>query len=196
MLSVCTLVFAVAIILQGSVQTYWQLVLLRMLMAAGEAGCNPLATGIMSDVFPEKKRALVMAIFNWGIYGGYGIAFPVGRYITQLNIWDLVSSKTTGKVCRLHRLSRRSLLINNNHFFFQIKIALAYLLLWRWCIGYICCCFNRNHIERTRTKIDWRRFQSRQSQKSITFQSANAATHYSVGDRCINSSFRWNDFCL
>lgn len=44
----------------------------------------------MSDVFPEKKRALVMAIFNWGIYGGYGIAFPVGRYITKLNIWDLV----------------------------------------------------------------------------------------------------------
>lgn len=46
----------------------------------------------MSDVFPEKKRALVMAIFNWGIYGGYGIAFPVGRYITKLNIWDLVSN--------------------------------------------------------------------------------------------------------
>lgn len=91
MLSVCTLVFAVAIVLQGSVQTYWQLVLLRMLMAAGESGVNPLAMGIMSDVFPEEKRALVMAIFNWGIYGGYGIAFPVGRYITQLNIWDLVS---------------------------------------------------------------------------------------------------------
>ncbi|XP_031635813.1 uncharacterized protein LOC116348815 [Contarinia nasturtii] len=89
MLSVCTLVFAVAIILQGSVKNYWQLIVLRMIMAAGESGCNPLATGIMSDVFPEKKRALVMAIFNWGIYGGYGIAFPVGRYITKLNIWDL-----------------------------------------------------------------------------------------------------------
>lgn len=97
MLSVCTLVFAVAIILQGSVQTYWQLIVLRMLMAAGESGCNPLATGIMSDVFPEKKRALVMAIFNWGIYGGYGIAFPVGRYITQLNIWDLVSLPSSSK---------------------------------------------------------------------------------------------------
>lgn len=43
----------------------------------------------MSDIFPEKKRALVMAIFNWGIYGGYGIAFPVGRYITKLNIAEL-----------------------------------------------------------------------------------------------------------
>lgn len=51
----------------------------------------------MSDVFPEKKRALVMAIFNWGIYGGYGIAFPVGRYITKLNIWDLVRKKEKNK---------------------------------------------------------------------------------------------------
>lgn len=97
MLSVCVLVMAVAIFLQGSVRTFWQLVVLRMLMAAGESGCNPLATGIMSDVFPEKKRALVMAIFNWGIYGGYGIAFPVGRYITQLNIWDLVGFSTTAE---------------------------------------------------------------------------------------------------
>lgn len=71
MLSVCTVIFAVAIILQGSVETYWQLIVLRMIMAAGESGCNPLATGIMSDIFPEKKRALVMAIFNWGIYGMY-----------------------------------------------------------------------------------------------------------------------------
>ncbi|XP_037936155.1 putative metabolite transport protein HI_1104 [Teleopsis dalmanni] len=89
LLTVCTLVFAVAIILQGTVKEYWQLALLRMIMAAGESGCNPLATGIMSDIFPEHKRALVMAIFNWGIYGGYGIAFPVGRYITKLNFFDL-----------------------------------------------------------------------------------------------------------
>ncbi|CAG9805715.1 unnamed protein product [Chironomus riparius] len=89
MLYMCTLLFGVAIILQGSVQNYWQLILLRMVMAAGESGCNPLATGIMSDIFPENKRALVMAIFNWGVYGGYGIAFPVGRYLTKLNVWDL-----------------------------------------------------------------------------------------------------------
>ncbi|KAF2885090.1 hypothetical protein ILUMI_21093 [Ignelater luminosus] len=89
MLTVCTAVFAVAIILCGTVKEFWQLVLLRMIMAAGESGCNPLATGILTDIFPEKKRALVMSIFNWGIYGGYGIAFPVGRYIPPLNIGDL-----------------------------------------------------------------------------------------------------------
>ncbi|XP_017786759.1 PREDICTED: putative metabolite transport protein HI_1104 [Nicrophorus vespilloides] len=89
MLTICTVVFSIAMIVTGSVQEYWHLVILRMIMAAGESGCNPLATGILSDIFPEEKRALVMSIFNWGIYGGYGIAFPVGRYIPTLNIWDM-----------------------------------------------------------------------------------------------------------
>ncbi|XP_018570259.1 uncharacterized protein LOC108910200 [Anoplophora glabripennis] len=89
MLAVCTVIFGVAIILSGGVNEYWQLVLLRMIMAAGESACNPLATGILSDIFPEEKRALVMSVFNWGIYGGYGIAFPVGRYVPPLNAWGL-----------------------------------------------------------------------------------------------------------
>ncbi|XP_058799466.1 putative metabolite transport protein HI_1104 [Phymastichus coffea] len=89
MLAICTLIFSIAIILMGSVKEYWQLVLLRMLAAAGEAGCNPLSTGLLSDWFSEEKRGLVMSIFNWGIYGGYGIAFPVGRYVPEINAWDL-----------------------------------------------------------------------------------------------------------
>ncbi|XP_074029617.1 probable sulfoacetate transporter SauU [Leptinotarsa decemlineata] len=89
MLGICTVVFGVAIIISGGVTEYWQLVVLRMIMAAGESGCNPLATGILSDIFPEEKRALVMSVFNWGIYGGYGIAFPVGRYVPQMNSFDL-----------------------------------------------------------------------------------------------------------
>ncbi|XP_028026789.1 uncharacterized protein LOC114240448 [Bombyx mandarina] len=88
-LSICTLVFVVAILLMGTVTEYWHLVVLRMVMAAGESGCNPLATGILTDLFAEHQRALVLSIFNWGIYGGYGIAFPVGRYIPDLNIWGL-----------------------------------------------------------------------------------------------------------
>lgn len=39
---------------------------------------------------PQEKRGLVMSIFNWGIYAGIGISFPIGRYITEANFWDLV----------------------------------------------------------------------------------------------------------
>ncbi|KAJ8958537.1 hypothetical protein NQ318_002332 [Aromia moschata] len=98
MLAGCTVIFGIAIILSGTVKEYWQLVILRMVMAAGESACNPLATGILSDLFPEDKRALVMSIFNWGIYGGYvtfSIAglrkycLPRGSLRTPLNAWGL-----------------------------------------------------------------------------------------------------------
>ncbi|XP_046418082.1 putative metabolite transport protein HI_1104 isoform X1 [Neodiprion virginianus] len=89
MLAICTLIFSVAIILMGAVKEYWQLVLLRMVLAAGEAACNPMATGLLSDWFDEDQRGLVMSVFNWGIYGGYGIAFPIGRYVPEMNAWDL-----------------------------------------------------------------------------------------------------------
>ena len=89
LLAICTIIFGVAIFFSGAVTKYWHLVILRMIMAAGESACNPMATGILSDIFPEEKRGLVMSIFNWGIYGGYGIAFPVGRYTPGLDIWGL-----------------------------------------------------------------------------------------------------------
>jgi hypothetical protein len=54
-----------------------------------------MSTGILSDLFTEDKRGLVMSIFNWGIYGGYGIAFPVGRYVPLMNTWNLVSAGST-----------------------------------------------------------------------------------------------------
>lgn len=50
-----------------------------------------MATGLLSDWFDEDQRGLVMSVFNWGIYGGYGIAFPIGRYVPEINAWDLVS---------------------------------------------------------------------------------------------------------
>uniref|UniRef100_A0A1B6MGD8 Major facilitator superfamily (MFS) profile domain-containing protein n=2 Tax=Graphocephala atropunctata TaxID=36148 RepID=A0A1B6MGD8_9HEMI len=89
MVALCVLVCGVSIILMGSTQQFWHLVVLRMLFAAGEAGLNPMSTGVLSDIFSEELRGLVMSIFNWGIYGGIGLSFPVGRYITELNAWML-----------------------------------------------------------------------------------------------------------
>lgn len=78
-----------AVVLMGGSSSYGHLVLFRVIQAIGEAGCNPLSTGILSDLFTEEKRGLVMSIFNWGIYAGIGISFPIGRYITEANFWDL-----------------------------------------------------------------------------------------------------------
>ncbi|XKL64412.1 hypothetical protein PGB90_004498 [Kerria lacca] len=87
LLAMSFMISSVSVVLMGVTDSYWQLVLLRIVLATGEAGCNPLSTGILSDLFSEEKRGLVMSIFNWGIYAGIGLAFPIGRYITELNLW-------------------------------------------------------------------------------------------------------------
>jgi len=89
MVGVCVLVCGISIVLMGATKEFWHLILLRMIFAAGEAGLNPMSTGVLSDMFSEELRGLVMSIFNWGIYGGIGLSFPVGRYITELNAWLL-----------------------------------------------------------------------------------------------------------
>lgn len=149
--------------------------------------------GIMSDVFPEKKRALVMAIFNWGIYGGYGIAFPVGRYVTKSNIWDLVCIKIRIKHFTFLMMA---FLPKSYRFTFA---GLANLLLWYGCACCNCCCIDWNHVERARTKSNWRRpkpVKCKWSQKSFTFQSVNAAKSHFTRDCGINSSLRWHDLCI
>ncbi|KAJ8682908.1 hypothetical protein QAD02_018700 [Eretmocerus hayati] len=89
LLAVTTAMFSVAVILQGLASQYWHLLIFRMLYAVGEAGCTPFSTGLLSDLFTQSKRGLVMSIFNWGVYGGYGISFPFGRHIAALDIWGL-----------------------------------------------------------------------------------------------------------
>lgn len=34
-----------------------------------------------------SRRAFAMSFFNWGIYVGYGLAFIIGIYVTEENIF-------------------------------------------------------------------------------------------------------------
>lgn len=68
---------------------YWQLVILRMIMGAGESAFTPACSSMISDMFPESRRALALGIFNWGVYFGYGLSYAVGNFITAENIADM-----------------------------------------------------------------------------------------------------------
>ena len=61
---------ALACLLCGLASHYWQLVLLRMLLAAGESVCRPMAGAIIADIFPAQSRGLANGIFSWGVYLG------------------------------------------------------------------------------------------------------------------------------
>lgn len=86
LLSGGTLTFSIACLLMGFASEYWQLVLLRMMIAAGESVCRPTSGALIAELFPPSSRGLANGIFSWGVYYGYGLAFVFGIYITEANI--------------------------------------------------------------------------------------------------------------
>ncbi|XP_069987687.1 protein spinster homolog 1 [Penaeus vannamei] len=105
--TICCAVLTVATGLTGAAMSYWQLVILRMTMGAGESGFSPACSSMISDMFPEAKRALALGIFNWGIYFGYGLSYAVGNFITAADIagmgwrWSYIVTGGMGIVATL-----------------------------------------------------------------------------------------------
>lgn len=79
-------VFSICLLLMGCSQQYWQLVLLRMGIAVGEAACRPTSGSLIAELFPPTARGVANGIFNWGIYYGYGLAYILGGPVTELDI--------------------------------------------------------------------------------------------------------------
>lgn len=80
------IVFSLSLFLMGFSTSYWQLVLLRMGIAAGEAVCRPVAGSMLFELFSPSGRGLANGIFSWGVYYGYSLAFVLGIYMTQADI--------------------------------------------------------------------------------------------------------------
>jgi len=80
-LGACLIWWSSMTVLTGFVQSYWELALLRFGLGLGEAGCNPIATGLITDFFSEELRGSALGIYNWGIYTGYSMAIAIGNPI-------------------------------------------------------------------------------------------------------------------
>jgi len=71
----------------GTVQVYWQLLLARIGVGVGEAGCSPPAHSIISDMYPPNERATALSVYNVGIYLGVFVGFLAGGWINQIFGW-------------------------------------------------------------------------------------------------------------
>ncbi|MEM9620624.1 MAG: MFS transporter [Pseudomonadota bacterium] len=71
----------------GTVNHFWQLLLARIGVGVGEAGCSPPAHSIISDLFPPAQRATALSIYNMGINFGVFIGFLAGGWINQYLGW-------------------------------------------------------------------------------------------------------------
>merc|ERR1711892_1584288 len=80
------MVFSVSCILMGISNAFWQLIVLRMGIALGEAVCRPAASSLIAESFSPDNRGVANGIFSWGVYFGYGMAYIFGIYLTEADI--------------------------------------------------------------------------------------------------------------
>ena len=73
--------------LQGAAQNYIQLVLFRIGVGIGEAGCSPPAHSIISDYYPPNRRASALGIYSLGIPVGILFGFFVGGWMNEFFGW-------------------------------------------------------------------------------------------------------------
>ena len=62
----------------GLVQSFTQLVIARIGVGVGEAGCSPPAHSLIADYFPPERRGTALSIYALGIPIGsaFGLAWP------------------------------------------------------------------------------------------------------------------------
>lgn len=73
----------------GMVQSYYQLLLARIGVGVGEAGCSPPAHAMISDYFPSRQRATALSIYSMGIYIGILFGFSLGGWLDSLYGWRI-----------------------------------------------------------------------------------------------------------
>lgn len=73
--------------ISGLCQNFIQLLLARIGVGVGEAGCSPPAHSMISDIFPPKSRATAMAIYSVGPNIGIMFGFLLGGSLNEIVGW-------------------------------------------------------------------------------------------------------------
>jgi len=73
----------------GMAQSYWQLVLARVGVGVGEAGCTPPAISLITDYTPPQERASALSIYLLGAPLGALIGIAAGGLIADTYGWRM-----------------------------------------------------------------------------------------------------------
>ncbi|HTB88374.1 MAG TPA: MFS transporter [Steroidobacteraceae bacterium] len=73
----------------GAAANFTQLLMLRMAVGVGEAGCTPPAHSLISDYFVPTRRSTALSIYSCGISFGYMLSAVVGGYAASHYGWRI-----------------------------------------------------------------------------------------------------------
>ena len=86
-ISAALFVWSLFTVVTGTAKSFTQLLLARVAVGVGEAGCTPPAYSILSDYFEKKRRTSAISIYTMGIYGGVFVGYLVGSLVAQKYGW-------------------------------------------------------------------------------------------------------------
>ena len=89
LLAWCLAVWSVMTTLSGMATNFIFLLLARMGVGIGEAGCQPAGQSILADEYDEKNRGRALAFFAAGAPVGGLIAFTLGGYLADTYGWRM-----------------------------------------------------------------------------------------------------------
>src|SRR3569623_139866 len=69
--------------LSGFATSIGMLATARIGVGIGEASASPAAYSMISDHFPQEKRATALSIYSAGLYIGGGLSLPVGGLVSS-----------------------------------------------------------------------------------------------------------------
>jgi MFS family permease len=86
-ISISIFVWSLATVLCGFARNFSQLLLARIAVGIGEAGCSPPAYSLLADYFGREQRTTAFSIYSMGIYGGVFVGYLVGAFVAQYHGW-------------------------------------------------------------------------------------------------------------
>ena len=73
--------------LSGLAQNFWHLLVARIGVGVGEAGCSPPAHSMIADYFPANQRSTALGIYSLGIPAGIMFGFIAGGWMNEFFGW-------------------------------------------------------------------------------------------------------------
>ena len=86
-IAACMAIWSLFTVLSGRAQNFPQMLLARMGVGIGEAGCNPCAHSLIADYTPKEKRASALAFYSLGIPIGSLLGLVMGGLIADAYGW-------------------------------------------------------------------------------------------------------------
>lgn len=86
-IGICVILWSLATVLCGLTTGFVTLLLARMLVGIGEAGCTPPANSMISDYYTPTARPTALGIYAMGVTAGGVLAQVFGGFILDVFTW-------------------------------------------------------------------------------------------------------------